>query len=73
MSIPFGITNANAKKKCVKVCLEKNYTHIFGPSQDPNPRTSKMFNFYVLAPMLMQPGSCVEICAIIVDLIQNNF
>ena len=42
VSIPFGITNANEKKKCVKVYLEKNYTHIFGPSQDPNPRTSKM-------------------------------
>ena len=73
VSIPFGITNVNAKKKCVKVCSEKNYTHIFGPSQDPNPRTSKMYNFCILAPKLTQPRSSVEICAILVGVIQNNF
>ena len=50
VSIPFGITNINAKKNCEKVCTEKNYTHIFGPSQDPNPWTSKMYSFCVLVP-----------------------
>ena len=73
VSIPFGITKANAKKKYVKVCTEKKYTHIFGPSLDPNPRTSKMFKFCFLAPKLMQPQSCVVLCAIIVGVIKNNF
>ena len=73
VSIPFGITNINAKKNCTNICTEKNYTHIFGLSQDPNPRTSKMFNFCVLAPKLMWPRSCVDVCAIIVGVIQNNF
>ena len=60
VSIPFGITNTNAKKKCVKVCTKKNYTHIFNPSLDPNPRTSKMMDFWILVTKLMQPWSCVR-------------
>ena len=73
VSIPFGITNANVKKKYVKVCTEKIYTHIFCPSLDPNPRTSKMINFCILVPKLTQPRSSVANCAIIVGVIQNNF
>ena len=73
VSIPFGITNINVRKKCAKVCTKKNYTHILSPSQDPNPRTSKMLKFCVLAPKLTQRLSCIVICAIIVGVIKNNF
>ena len=69
MNAPIVFLRRNNVKKSVK----KNYTHIFGPRQDPNPRTSKMFNFCVLAPKLTWPRSCVDVCAIIVGVIQNNF
>ena len=73
VSIPFGITKANAKKKYVKVCTEKKYTHIFGPSLDPNSWISKMITFCVLAPKLTRPRRCVVICVIVVGVIQNYF
>ena len=45
MSIPFGITNANSKKKYVKVCSEKNYMHFLVRHLDSNSRTAKLEQF----------------------------
>ena len=66
---PFSISHF---KNVKKVCTKKNYTHIFGPSLDPNPRTSKMISFGGLMPKLTRPQSCVLICAIIVGVIQKK-
>ena len=61
------------RKKCEKVCTEKKYTHIFCPSLDSNPRTSKMIQFCGLAPKLTQPPSFVRNWAMIISVIQRNF
>ena len=45
VSIPFGITNANSKKKYVKVCSEKNYMHFLVRHLDSNSRTAKLEQF----------------------------
>ena len=45
VSSPFGITNANAKKKCIKVCSEKNYMHFLVRHLDSNSRTAKLEQF----------------------------
>ena len=67
---PFSISHF---KNVKKVWTKKNYTHIFSPSLDSNPRTFKMLQFSRLAPKLSQPRWCIWNWVIIFGVIQNIF